>query len=147
MSIDWSKPLELMDGTPVRLMTADELGSDNPDSDGDRWITSEDGTTLAYSVICPDGSAFRYPEDGQYVRNRAERADPFPTHPDFGKSIDMVPAKTLRDEFAMAALTGWIANTDQVTPRAGETLGQMGTRLAYGWADAMMAERAKGVVS
>jgi len=45
-------------------------------------------------------------------------------------------ARTLRDEFAMAALSGWLAN-----PGAEET--ELDVRQAYAYADAMLKERAK----
>lgn len=48
------------------------------------------------------------------------------------------PAKTLRDEFAMAALTGLCANADTgIEPK------QVLVALAYSRADAMMKERAR----
>ena len=46
--------------------------------------------------------------------------------------------KTLRDEFAMAALTGILANTDLSNSTAHEF-----AEIAYGQADAMMTERRK----
>ena len=39
MSVDWSKPLESLDGRPARLLRADETpGGVNPDHDGDYWV-------------------------------------------------------------------------------------------------------------
>lgn len=40
MSIDWSKPLELADGTPVEARDPDILW---PDDDGDYWAVRSDG--------------------------------------------------------------------------------------------------------
>lgn len=46
--------------------------------------------------------------------------------------------KTLRDEFAMAALQGLLACSDWQPPTT-----EAGAGHAYEWADAMMRERAK----
>lgn len=50
MAIDWTKPLELLDDTPVRLTRDDETGEvcrySNPDPDGDYWIEREDGERI-----------------------------------------------------------------------------------------------------
>lgn len=69
----------------------------------------------------------------------------FPTHPDFGKSIDMVPAKTMRDEFAMAAMGGDLASQcgeggfwENATP---DTFIADRAAFYYRFADAMMAAR------
>ena len=47
--VDWSKPLELSDGTPVVLCPGEEVGlrgGTNPDSDGHYWVAREDGQPL-----------------------------------------------------------------------------------------------------
>lgn len=68
--IDWTKPLELLDGTPVVLSDPgdidSEFGGAAPDKDGDYWIKREDGEDcLGFTNRCiGDG-------DG-YVRNRSE---------------------------------------------------------------------------
>lgn len=60
MTIDWTKPIELIDGTPVMV-------SEGPDPDGDYWIKridegrikalSKDSLFKAYAemCVCPDG--------------------------------------------------------------------------------------------
>ena len=76
VSIDWTKPLELMDGTPVRLETEGEMetwiGRTDPDEDGDYWIRREDGKKFGFlGAICvkSDGS-YDFPSKS-HVRNRA----------------------------------------------------------------------------
>lgn len=69
--IDWAAPLELLDGTPVRLETAQELaglyGGTNPDEDGDYWIIGEDGRNLGVcQCVAFDGTD----GDKPIVRNR-----------------------------------------------------------------------------
>lgn len=85
--VDWTKPLELVDGTPVRLILDEETGETDtwscPDRDGDYWIEREDlGKIVSvrerpmfpdYSSMCvhPNGC-----EEGTgivIVRNRAAR--------------------------------------------------------------------------
>lgn len=77
MSIDWTKPLELLDGTPVRLQTNEEMagfyGGTNPDRDGEYWIIGMNGEDLGEdfgedSCVPPDG--------GGIVRNVALLPDP-----------------------------------------------------------------------
>lgn len=60
MTIDWTKPIELIDGTPVVV-------TDGPDEDGDYWIVRTDGRGIRaiskysffkeYTMMCvlPDG--------------------------------------------------------------------------------------------
>ena len=74
MDIDWTKPLELMDGTPLRLEVDCPYG--NPDADGDYWLEHDDGES---KVLDPsDGAAYRYMcvspkgESIKYLRNRKE---------------------------------------------------------------------------
>lgn len=79
--IDWTKPIELMDGTPV-VLDPDGWAGGNPDRDGDYWIKRPDGERIAssrggrgFASMCcnTDGS-----EEGvaiQIVRNRAEPAN------------------------------------------------------------------------
>lgn len=74
--IDWTKPLELMDGTPVRLTEDDE----RPDEDGDYWIEREDGRRIksldresmfpSYLQLCVGSNGWEG-RIGQLVRNRA----------------------------------------------------------------------------
>lgn len=149
MSIDWTKPLELMDGTPVRLQTVKELDglySSNPDDDGDYWIIGMNGERLRGVMHCQD-------PDTDEVRNRAEtgkartdakprKAVPGKARPcgvKIGKGSKVAP-KTLRDEFAMAALTGILASGVNLVDWAGDTPG----RRAFAIADAMMAARQGG---
>lgn len=67
MSIDWSKPLELFDGTPVRLgphvpSWAPYCNGPNGTSDeeGDYWVEREDGEHMTPGMpsVCvdPDGT-------------------------------------------------------------------------------------------
>lgn len=80
MAIDWTKPLEFIDGTPVVLEPHDPKEdaahtngpNGTPDSEGDYWITSEEeGVRLrGYASLCvsSDGA-----EDGEpLVRNRGQ---------------------------------------------------------------------------
>lgn len=58
--IDWTKPLETVDGERVRLATFDELRlgeetPENPDKDGDYWVT---GAGYRWPWCCrPNGKA------------------------------------------------------------------------------------------
>lgn len=79
MSIDWSKPLELADGTPVRLGPhvpewAPYCNGPNgtPDTEGDYWVEREDGEPMSLGMpsvcVAADGSiGFR---GLTWVRNR-----------------------------------------------------------------------------
>lgn len=119
--IDWSKPLELMDGTPVRL-DPDERA---PDEFGGHWVCREDGKL----ITCPGGMewcSLSIEPNGEFegkafVRNRAE---PTPE------------TLTLRDQFAMAALTGIMA-----TDSDGEHAEEWVAKRAYHLADAMLTAR------
>lgn len=51
--------------------------------------------------------------------------------------------RKLRDEFAMAALTGLLADPNPFDTVGGETVEQAYAEAAYSYADAMLAERAK----
>ena len=53
------------------------------------------------------------------------------------------PGMSLRDYFAGQALAGWIANPEEVSPNKCETIPEMGARISYLYADAMLAERVK----
>jgi hypothetical protein len=69
-AVDWTKPLELMDGTPVRLVTEDEGIQSNPDKDGDYWIRREDGERIGLDVdrcVSPEGLGGN---NKPFVRNR-----------------------------------------------------------------------------
>lgn len=75
MAIDWSAPLELLDGTPVRLVTIYEMsglyGGTNPDRDGHYWIKREDGKYIDnLSKICIDSNAGKGGDSPPIVRNR-----------------------------------------------------------------------------
>lgn len=69
MSIDWTKPLELMDGTPVVLSPEGGLCGNNPDLDGDYWVVREDGVYLECRCVNDLGHDFH---DNDYIRNRKE---------------------------------------------------------------------------
>lgn len=131
LPIDWTKPLELMDGTPVRLLPADHYairpwGGTQPDRGGHHWIEREDGCAFegGCQFICGDETGFSF---GIKVRNRAEVAT---------EASAPTPAEgltELRDRFAMAALAAAYRND---VPRDC-------ARWVYAVADAMLAERAK----
>lgn len=80
-AIDWSKPLELSDGTPVVLCPAEELGNwggSNPDSEGFYWVQRPNGgkltaRTFHTRVCCTRWGHAGIPGDyNMAVRNRAE---------------------------------------------------------------------------
>ena len=123
--IDWTKPLELMDGTPVRLETPAEMkgifGGTNPDIHGDYWIVKMDGSSLP-------GDACQRP-DTTKVRNRAEYEAEL-------SCIELPEQPTLRDRFAMAALTGLCSHPDYYDRTWAEI-----AETAEGQADAMMEAR------
>jgi len=126
MTIDWTKPIEFMDGTPVVLAKhgLDYGDCTNPDDDGDYWTVEEGEEEDAINTDCFRFDGTRYPGGKVEVRNRAA-----PTE----------QPKTLRDEFAMAALT-WIPR-----PKWGGPLDSVCVASeAYDIADAMMAERERG---
>lgn len=72
--IDWTKPLELIDGTPVVLEPHDPNESysngpnGEPDEDGDYWIVREDGKPW------PQGRLRCVADDEPDVRNREQPA-------------------------------------------------------------------------
>jgi len=66
-AIDWTKPLEFSDGTPVVLSPQDVWNKTNPDEDGDYWVRLPDGHDT-----CCDASGKNW-HFGQ-LRNRAEPA-------------------------------------------------------------------------
>lgn len=79
--IDWTKSLELIDGTPVKLGDPIAFKIDwttKQDQDGDYWIEREDGEEYksvmggTYEIMCvhPDGREDS--TDVIVVRNRAE---------------------------------------------------------------------------
>lgn len=79
--IDWTKPLELIDGTPVKLEPHDPTTglrtngpNGEPDSDGDYWIVNEDGSPIDGGSYClhPDGRDCDY--GPVRVRNREQPA-------------------------------------------------------------------------
>lgn len=81
MSIDWSKPLELTDGTPVRLEAHKDRENPvfsngpngEPDEEGDYWIVREDGQPLRTIMLSLCVSAERGScgfDDVPLVRNR-----------------------------------------------------------------------------
>lgn len=68
--IDWTAPLELMDGTGVRLITEAEtqgvFGGTNPDRDGDYWVINE--ATGDEFCFHPDGESES--ARSEFIRNR-----------------------------------------------------------------------------
>lgn len=74
-AIDWTGPLELSDGTSIRLVADSEVGvvwgGTNPDAEGDYWIArADDQPIMGQRTWCfsPEGA-----DDfiGLTVRNRA----------------------------------------------------------------------------
>lgn len=76
-AIDWTKPLELLDGTPVRLGPYG-FGGKNPDKDGDFWVEREDGGRIAgtqggaYYSMCVHPNGCEENTEIVIVRNRTE---------------------------------------------------------------------------
>lgn len=135
--IDWTKPLELMDGTPVRLVHSDHYalepwGGCQPDNGGHWWVEREDGLRFVDGVhtICGDDSGFSF---GNKVRNRAEPETVTPDEiPEWIKVGEIAKSSvTLRDRFAMAAIPYCVGgcNPSEIAEEA------------YAIADAMMAAR------
>ena len=142
--IDWTKPLELMDGTPVVLVGG------SPDDDGDYWISREDGKNIptsgcpgGYRTLCvhPDGTEWFGSCDVVIVRNRRAEPKPLASVNTMAKveGWSTTFTKTLRDEFAMAALTGLCSATD--TTGTWTALSDNTVRQAYKIADAMLVAR------
>lgn len=78
--VDFSKPLALKDGTPVKLVRSSEK---TPDGDGDFWVERIDGKKLTTKQRCgwgiphempihPDGDIYHRPAHGQQVFNVEE---------------------------------------------------------------------------
>lgn len=113
MTIDWNKPLELLDGTPVMVVMGSASGPPGvgPSKDtSHRWLLGHP----EYPCGCHVSE-----NDPSWLRNRKE-VEP-----------------TLRDQFAMAALTGFCAPDDDW-----EDYETMAIH-AYRVADAMLAARDK----
>lgn len=123
MTVDWTKPIELHDGTPVWLAHRGYHGGPNPDDDGHYWIEGEDGYRE-----CLGSSEFA----ASKVRNRIE---PVSATAELAR-IKLPEQPTLRDQFAMAFLTGQAFNVTIWLP---EKMAEQ----AYMYADAMLVERAK----
>lgn len=126
--IDWSKPLELMDGTPVELVATKELvGRSNPDIEGKYYLAPVVGGVFPeygrFLIVEPSGIHWRR-KGKVLVRNRAEQPNPTPE------------TLTLRDQFAMAALTGIMAHD-----RDDEYAEEWVANRAYYLADAMLTAR------
>lgn len=70
--IDWTKPIETLDGHPVRLENPCGWGNgSNPDDQGDYWVERVDGGKiggLKVQCVGPDG--------GDYVRNTQPTTTP-----------------------------------------------------------------------
>lgn len=138
--IDWTKPIEAEDGTPLVLAQHGMRFGDNtnPDADGDYWVLSEDEPEeTGYNTNCvPHG----WSQDLGKIRNRG--AEPLvglwaaAAPRDRFTDTTHMPAKTLRDEFAMAALTGMLASDMDAEDATF-------ARASYTFADAMMLERSK----
>ena len=127
MSIDWTKPLEVVydDGqvTDAKLVDG-ELADCHRVHDGTNvwWAEKSDGQIIP----C-----------GHRVRNRA---DPETVTPEIAFLTDEQP--TIRDQFAMAALTGILASEDYGAAQNFYHGASAATR-SYEIADAMLAERGK----
>jgi hypothetical protein len=81
-TIDWTAPLELSDGTPVKLCPYRD--GINPDGDGDYFLVREDGKPFADAryghrttvfIANPDGREWLH-QVGTRVRNRKPTFDP-----------------------------------------------------------------------
>lgn len=165
MALDWSKPLEsAVSGKPLVLVTHRQ----NPDNNGDYHLQSEDGFPLSFDecgfhhpflIVRENGVSL----DGVLsVRNVAPKAPScFGTLFYFGcercrfestckpiaemkhaeiyrEPVKADDTKTLRDEFAMAALQ-YLGQRKDITIRDADHIASV----AYEIADAMMQERAK----
>lgn len=120
--VDWTNPIEAVrksDGAvfPVTLKGRDArrlfITNEIPDHYETNEFWNEDGTDF-----CPC--------KGWFIRNVAEEVS---------NAEEVAPPKTLRDEFAMAAIIGCVLESGTAAWFA---------ELAYRIADAMMAERVKG---
>lgn len=83
--IDWTKPLEHIDGTPVRLAKPSEITSitRNPDAQGDYYLVREDGLVFSPEqkakkiaarlfISHPDGTQWDSAHDTVLIRNRKQ---------------------------------------------------------------------------
>lgn len=102
--IDWSKPLELLDGTPVKLDPTG-LGGKNPDRDGDWWIVREDGERITatdggrYRSMCVHPNGCEEQTDTVVVRNRAALDWSRPLEFVAGNRDQVLPATLLKSDF------------------------------------------------
>ena len=90
MAIDWTQPLELTDGTPVRLAVIGEFvppseEEGNPDNDGSYYLVRQDGKDFdreqqnenfnwSLLIVNPDGSRWDNPNSEVIVRNIPTKA-------------------------------------------------------------------------
>lgn len=122
MRIDWTKPLELMDGTPVRLaVVGEEPGApSNPDESGDYYVVREDMEKFTRSqvpwvpsdicLICrPDGTQWEESRDRFVIRNRASD--------EWGAEIEVngVRPDWLRDDDRVFTERGWSCKDEYTT--------------------------------
>lgn len=70
-AIDWTKPIERYDGTPMKLYTPVICGGTNPDNEGHYWVRPEDGSGYGE---CIGTNGFDISPDRR-VRNRPLPAD------------------------------------------------------------------------
>ena len=89
-TIDWTKPLELIDGTPVHLKLRDHF-KPNPDADGDYYLVRSDDENFADTgsgtlIVGPDGRHWLMAQGQVLVRNQT-------TTPalDWTKPLETVP--------------------------------------------------------
>ncbi len=81
-AVDWTKPIELHDGTPVRLcVDGFQIGGPNPDRDGDYWVEPEARADWDRKCIGSDGRVFGM----RVVRNRIKEPVAAPTPASHGK--------------------------------------------------------------
>lgn len=135
--VDWSKPIELDDGTPVNVDRGpNDKGNYLVEMNGHPFRRDGVGVRLRWwygaDGVPPGGDPAVY----YTIRNASETGKP---------AEEVMSTKTLRDEFAMAALSGMMASPS--VPPCGDDYPENYDRFAHlagRLADAMMAERAKG---
>lgn len=123
--IDWTKPLEHIDGTPLKI---DPKIRDNPDDAGDYYLIREDGQSFLDApvqgaapnlIVRPDGHEWlAHDSDPVLVRNRTPAIDwtqPLETVPDV-RNPNPVPFEYLHPDgscFAISRSQTWAVRLNQ----------------------------------